>query len=126
MCMLGFAMPDPFAVVTAAATSIVGAFASFAKDRSDRASLRKDLAAVKAQVGEVVETIERLKARMKQGRSSVPDLNVADLQRQIDDVHEQHEKITRRLDEHAGQWTTVQRELGAIGAKIEILLSGPR
>jgi peptidoglycan hydrolase CwlO-like protein len=130
--MLGLVMPDAVAVATAALTSIAGALAGLAKDRGDRATLRKDVEAIKAQVGEALDEIDRLKARVqKQRGGAVPFRGsdpgiVSDLQRQVDDAHTKLDAITRRLDEHDGQWTQLQRELGGIGAKIEILLAGMR
>lgn len=126
---VGFAMADLHAVLTAAATSLAGSLATFAKDRSDRAALRKDIDKIKAQVGELIEGFERLKTRVKQQaqpyRGSDPGL-LADLQRQTDDLQTSVNAVSRRLDEHDGNWATLQRELGGITAKLEILLSGSR
>jgi len=100
--------------------SIGGTLAAIAKDRSDRAAIVKDLAELKSQVADLFDTLERVKSRIKgQG----PDPAIVSLQRQVEGFDNRIDKLAARIDERDEQRVALQRELGAIGAKIEILLA---
>ena len=84
-------------------------------------------AEIKAQLVELADGLDRIKAHVRRTRSTgSTDAAASDLQRQLDEVHARLDALTKRLDERDVQWVTVQRELGAIDAKIEILISQSR
>ena len=100
--------------------SIGGTLAAIAKDRSDRSAILKDVGELKTQVQDLNDAVERIKARLKgQG----PDAAVIAIQRQIESIDARINKLAARIDERDEQRVSLQRELGAIGAKIEILLA---
>lgn len=110
-----------FTAVGTIIASIGGTLAAIAKDRSDRAKLEKDLVELKSQVAELFDGLTTLKSKIR-GQGS--DAGLTELQKQIDDLHDRLDGFVKRLDDRDGQWLALQRELGGIAAKIEILLKG--
>jgi len=110
-----------FTAVGTIIASIGGTLAAIAKDRSDRAKLEKDLVELKSQVAELFDGFAALKSKIR-GQGS--DAGLTELQKQIDDLHDRFDGFAKRLDDRDGQWLALQRELGGIAAKIEILLKG--
>jgi len=120
-------MPDALPLVTAALTGIAGSLATLVKDRGDKASTKKEIATIKAQLLELVDGLDRVKASLKRTRTtSGADSSTLELHRQIDELHVRVDSCIKRIDERDAQWATVQRELGAIDAKLEILMLQPR
>ena len=109
-----------FMAIGTVIASIGGTLAAIAKDRSDRSAIVKELGELKTQVLDLIDAVERVKARLKgQG----PDAAVVAIQRQLESFDARIDKLAARIDERDEQRVSLQRELGAIGAKIEILLA---
>lgn len=110
--------------IAAAATSIAGLIAALVKDRSDRKALESELAKLKDHLGELQDAFDRYKGKDR-SRTSVqgPDPALLDVQRQVASIRDELAKVTSRIDERDIAERALQRELGGIGAKIEILLS---
>jgi uncharacterized coiled-coil DUF342 family protein len=122
-------MGDLTAIGTIVA-SIGGTLAAIAKDRSDRVALVKDVAELKTQVTDLADALDQIKARVRGHRTtSDPAIagmhgSISILQKRYDEFEDRIEKLVRRADERDKQELALQRELGGIGAKIEVLLAG--
>ena len=95
--------------------------AALVKDRADRKALETEINKLKDHLGELQESFDRIKGRSR-GSSQGLDPALLEVQRQVTALRDELAKVVSRLDERDVAERALQRELGGIGAKIEILL----
>lgn len=95
--------------------------AALVKDRADRKALETEIGKLKEHLGELEESFDRFKGRSR-GSNQGPDPALLEVQRQVTTLRDELGKVIIRLDERDVAERALQRELGGIGAKIEILL----
>lgn len=114
-------MADFVPTIAAVATSFAGMIAALAKDRADRKAIEAEIAKLKDSLDELRDSFDRIKGRAR-GSSHGPDAAFVELQRQVHSLRDDLAKVVARQDERDVAERALQRELGGIGAKIEILL----